>query len=179
MRCRRACGNRANLTGFAYRAAGEMADALVIPELPHERDAATFAAASVILRKKPRGVFAPEPDLSAARFARGGRSSLVWRGIFRPLLNQAFERVAGRLDGSGSLAPCEALHAIRQRYTKRNQGIAKIVAAGYRSEKVERMTRLSRLMKSSARIPVDIFVTHRAFARAGAIRTRRASAGEA
>jgi NAD+ synthase (glutamine-hydrolysing) len=65
-----------------------------------------------------------------------------------------------------SLPPYDVLDAIMQRYMEQNQGIAEIVAAGYRSEDVERVTRLIKINEYKRRqAPVGIRVTHRAFGR--------------
>jgi NAD+ synthase (glutamine-hydrolysing) len=65
-----------------------------------------------------------------------------------------------------SLPPYEVLDAIMQRYMEENQGIAEIVAAGYRSEDVDRVTRLIKINEYKRRqAPVGIRVTHRAFGR--------------
>ena len=65
-----------------------------------------------------------------------------------------------------SLPPYEVLDAIMQMYMEENQGIAEILAAGYRKEDVERVTRLIKINEYKRRqAPVGIRVTHRAFGR--------------
>ncbi|HJW57898.1 MAG TPA: NAD+ synthase [Burkholderiaceae bacterium] len=65
-----------------------------------------------------------------------------------------------------SLPPYEVLDAIMQMYMEENLGIADILAAGYRSEDVERVTRLIKINEYKRRqAPVGIRVTHRAFGR--------------
>ncbi|MFC3109638.1 NAD+ synthase [Undibacterium arcticum] len=65
-----------------------------------------------------------------------------------------------------SLPPYEVLDAIMQRYMEENQGIAEILAAGYRPEDVERVTRLIKINEYKRRqSPVGIRVTHRGFGR--------------
>ena len=65
-----------------------------------------------------------------------------------------------------SLPPYEVLDAIMQMYMEENFSIADILAAGYRSEDVERVTRLIKINEYKRRqSPVGIRVTHRAFGR--------------
>ncbi|CAN5145514.1 NAD+ synthase [soil metagenome] len=65
-----------------------------------------------------------------------------------------------------SLPPYEVLDAIMQMYMEENQGIDEILAAGYRKEDVERVTRLIKINEYKRRqAPVGIRVTHRAFGR--------------
>ncbi|MFZ6844181.1 NAD+ synthase [Undibacterium sp. RuTC16W] len=65
-----------------------------------------------------------------------------------------------------SLPPYEVLDGIMQRYMEENQSRAEIVAAGYREEDVERITRLIKINEYKRRqAPVGIRVTHRAFGR--------------
>ncbi|MDY7537216.1 NAD+ synthase [Undibacterium sp. RTI2.1] len=65
-----------------------------------------------------------------------------------------------------SLPPYEILDGIMQRYMEENQSRADIVAAGYREEDVERITRLIKINEYKRRqAPVGIRVTHRAFGR--------------
>lgn len=65
-----------------------------------------------------------------------------------------------------SLPPYEVLDAIMQMYMEENHSIAEIIAAGYRSEDVERVTRLIKINEYKRRqAPVGIRVTHRAFGR--------------
>jgi NAD+ synthase (glutamine-hydrolysing) len=65
-----------------------------------------------------------------------------------------------------SLPPYEVLDAIMQMYMEENRGIAEIIAAGYRSEDVERVTRLIKINEYKRRqAPIGIRVTHRAFGR--------------
>jgi NAD+ synthase (glutamine-hydrolysing) len=65
-----------------------------------------------------------------------------------------------------SLPPYEVLDAIMQMYMEENLGIAEIIAAGYRKEDVERVTRLIKINEYKRRqAPVGIRVTHRAFGR--------------
>lgn len=65
-----------------------------------------------------------------------------------------------------SLPPYEVLDAIMQMYMEENRGIAEILAAGYRKEDVERVTRLIKINEYKRRqAPVGIRVTHRAFGR--------------
>ena len=65
-----------------------------------------------------------------------------------------------------SLPAYEVLDAIMQMYMEENHSIADIIAAGYRSEDVERVTRLIKINEYKRRqAPVGIRVTHRAFGR--------------
>ncbi|HEY8101208.1 MAG TPA: NAD+ synthase [Burkholderiaceae bacterium] len=65
-----------------------------------------------------------------------------------------------------SLPPYEVLDGIMQMYMEENHSIAEILAAGYRSEDVERVTRLIKINEYKRRqSPVGIRVTHRAFGR--------------
>lgn len=65
-----------------------------------------------------------------------------------------------------SLPPYDVLDAIMQMYVEENRGVAEIVAAGYRREDVERVSRLIRISEYKRRqAPVGIRVTHRAFGR--------------
>ena len=65
-----------------------------------------------------------------------------------------------------SLPPYEVLDGIMQRYMEENQSVAEILAAGYRVEDVERITRLIKINEYKRRqAPIGIRVTHRAFGR--------------
>lgn len=65
-----------------------------------------------------------------------------------------------------SLPPYEVLDGIMQMYMEENHSIADILAAGYRAEDVERVTRLIKINEYKRRqSPVGIRVTHRAFGR--------------
>lgn len=65
-----------------------------------------------------------------------------------------------------SLPPYEVLDAIMQMYMEENKGIDEILAAGFRKEDVERVTRLIKINEYKRRqAPVGIRVTHRAFGR--------------
>ena len=65
-----------------------------------------------------------------------------------------------------SLPPYEVLDAIMQMYMEQNCPIADILAAGYKSEDVQRVTRLIKLNEYKRRqAPVGIRVTHRSFGR--------------
>ena len=65
-----------------------------------------------------------------------------------------------------SLPPYDVLDAIMQMYMEEDCSIAEIIAAGYRSEDVERVTRLIKINEYKRRqAPVGIRVTHRAFGR--------------
>ncbi len=65
-----------------------------------------------------------------------------------------------------SLPPYEVLDAIMQMYMEENRSIAEIVAAGYRTEDVERVTRLIKINEYKRRqAPIGIRITHRAFGR--------------
>ncbi len=65
-----------------------------------------------------------------------------------------------------SLPPYEVLDAIMQMYMEENRSIAEIIAAGYRSDDVERVTRLIKINEYKRRqAPIGIRVTHRAFGR--------------
>ncbi|KAF3996754.1 NAD+ synthase [Glaciimonas immobilis] len=65
-----------------------------------------------------------------------------------------------------SLPPYEVLDAIMQMYMEENQSIAEIEAAGYRTEDVQRITRLIKINEYKRRqAPVGCRVTHRAFGR--------------
>jgi NAD+ synthase (glutamine-hydrolysing) len=65
-----------------------------------------------------------------------------------------------------SLPPYDVLDAIMQRYMEENQSVAEILAAGYRVEDVERITRLIKINEYKRRqAPIGIRVTHRAFGR--------------
>ena len=63
-----------------------------------------------------------------------------------------------------SLPPYEVLDGILERYMENDQSIEAIVAAGYRAEDVERVTRLIQINEYKRRqAPVGIRVTHRSF----------------
>ncbi|MGZ3241801.1 MAG: NAD+ synthase, partial [Burkholderiaceae bacterium] len=65
-----------------------------------------------------------------------------------------------------SLPPYDVLDGIMQMYMEENHSIADILAAGYRPEDVERVTRLIKINEYKRRqSPVGIRVTHRAFGR--------------
>lgn len=65
-----------------------------------------------------------------------------------------------------SLPPYEVLDAIMQMYMEENHGVDEILAAGFRREDVERVTRLIKINEYKRRqAPVGIRVTHRAFGR--------------
>ena len=65
-----------------------------------------------------------------------------------------------------SLPPYEVLDAIMQMHMEENRSIAEIEAAGYRSEDVQRITRLIKINEYKRRqAPVGCRVTHRAFGR--------------
>jgi NAD+ synthase (glutamine-hydrolysing) len=65
-----------------------------------------------------------------------------------------------------SLPPYEILDAIMQGYMEENQSREDIVAAGYRPEDVDRITRLIKINEYKRRqAPIGIRVTHRAFGR--------------
>jgi NAD+ synthase (glutamine-hydrolysing) len=65
-----------------------------------------------------------------------------------------------------SLPPYEILDGIMQLYMEEGQGIAELLAAGYRKEDVERITRLIKINEYKRRqAPVGVRVTHRAFGR--------------
>ena len=58
------------------------------------------------------------------------------------------------------------LDAILARYMEQDESIAEIVAAGFRPEDVERVTRLIKINEYKRRqAPVGIRITHRAFGR--------------
>jgi len=65
-----------------------------------------------------------------------------------------------------SLPPYAVLDAILARYMEQDQSIAEIVAAGFRPEDVERVTRLIKINEYKRRqAPVGIRITHRGFGR--------------
>jgi len=65
-----------------------------------------------------------------------------------------------------SLPPYDVLDAILVRYMEQDQSIADIVAAGFRPEDVERVTRLIKINEYKRRqAPVGIRITHRGFGR--------------
>lgn len=65
-----------------------------------------------------------------------------------------------------SLPPYDVLDGIMARYMEQNQSRQDIIAAGYRREDVERVTRLIKINEYKRRqAPVGIRVTHRAFGR--------------
>jgi NAD+ synthase (glutamine-hydrolysing) len=65
-----------------------------------------------------------------------------------------------------SLPPYEVLDAIMQMYMEENRSAAEIIAAGYRNEDVQRVTRLIKISEYKRRqAPIGIRVTHRAFGR--------------
>jgi len=71
----------------------------------------------------------------------------------------------GQLD-QDSLPPYEVLDGIMQRFMEENESVDEILAAGYRAEDVERITRLIRINEYKRRqAPIGIRVTHRAFGR--------------
>jgi len=58
------------------------------------------------------------------------------------------------------------LDAILQRYMEEDQGLDKIIAAGYDAADVERVTRLIKINEYKRRqAPVGIRITHRGFGR--------------
>jgi len=58
------------------------------------------------------------------------------------------------------------LDAIMQMYMEEDRSIAEILAAGYRKEDVERVTRLIKINEYKRRqAPIGVRVTHRAFGR--------------
>ncbi|MFT7774611.1 NAD+ synthase [Roseateles sp.] len=65
-----------------------------------------------------------------------------------------------------SLPPYSVLDAILARYMEQDQSIAEIVAAGFKPEDVERVTRLIKINEYKRRqAPVGIRITHRGFGR--------------
>ena len=65
-----------------------------------------------------------------------------------------------------SLPPYEILDGIMQRYMEEGQGVAELLAAGYRTEDVLRITQLIKINEYKRRqAPVGVRVTHRAFGR--------------
>ncbi len=65
-----------------------------------------------------------------------------------------------------SLPPYAVLDAILARYMEQDQSIAEIVAAGFKPEDVERVTRLIKINEYKRRqAPVGIRITHRGFGR--------------
>jgi NAD+ synthase (glutamine-hydrolysing) len=65
-----------------------------------------------------------------------------------------------------SLPPYEVLDAIMQRYMEEDESIEQILAAGYASADVERVTKLLKINEYKRRqAPVGIRITHRAFGR--------------
>jgi len=63
-----------------------------------------------------------------------------------------------------SLPPYEVLDGILERYMENDESIEAIIAAGYRAEDVERVTRLIKINEYKRRqAPVGIRVTHRSF----------------
>lgn len=65
-----------------------------------------------------------------------------------------------------SLPPYEVLDAIMQRYMEDDQSIEEIVAAGFASADVERVTKLLKINEYKRRqAPIGIRITHRAFGR--------------
>jgi len=63
-----------------------------------------------------------------------------------------------------SLPPYEVLDGILERYMENDESIETIIAAGYRTEDVERVTRLIKINEYKRRqAPVGIRVTHRSF----------------
>jgi NAD+ synthase (glutamine-hydrolysing) len=65
-----------------------------------------------------------------------------------------------------SLPPYEVLDGILQRYMEQDQGVDEIIAAGFATADVERVTRLIKINEYKRRqSPVGIRITHRAFGR--------------
>jgi NAD+ synthase (glutamine-hydrolysing) len=65
-----------------------------------------------------------------------------------------------------SLPPYEILDGIMEGYMEQGQGIAELLAAGYRKEDIERITRLIKINEYKRRqAPVGVRVTHCAFGR--------------
>ncbi len=65
-----------------------------------------------------------------------------------------------------SLPPYEVLDGILRMYMEEGQGVAELLAAGYRKEDIERITRLVKINEYKRRqAPVGPRVTHRAFGR--------------
>jgi NAD+ synthase (glutamine-hydrolysing) len=65
-----------------------------------------------------------------------------------------------------SLPAYEVLDAIMQMYMEEDRSVAEILAAGYRQEDVERVTRLIKINEYKRRqAPIGVRITHRAFGR--------------
>ena len=89
-----------------------------------------------------------------------GSAPIPERIITRP---PSAELRADQLDAD-SLPPYEVLDAILTRYMENDQGVERIVAAGFDRTVVERVTRLVRVNEYKRRqAPVGIRVTHRSF----------------
>jgi NAD+ synthase (glutamine-hydrolysing) len=91
-----------------------------------------------------------------------GRDVIPERIITRP---PSAELRADQKD-QDSLPPYEVLDAILARYMELDQGVDEIVAAGFPTAEVERVTRLIKINEYKRRqAPVGIRITHRAFGR--------------
>ena len=89
-----------------------------------------------------------------------GRNPIPERIITRP---PSAELRAGQVD-QDSLPPYEVLDAILERYMENDQSIEEIIAAGFASADVEKVTRLIKINEHKRRqAPVGIRVTHRSF----------------
>jgi NAD+ synthase (glutamine-hydrolysing) len=100
----------------------------------------------------------------------------LWRNIHDPYgtgINPIPERIITRPPSAelrpdqtdqDSLPPYEILDAILERYMENDQGVEKIIAAGFDRAVVERVARLIRVNEYKRRqAPVGIRVTHRSF----------------
>jgi NAD+ synthase (glutamine-hydrolysing) len=89
-----------------------------------------------------------------------GRNPIPERIITRP---PSAELRADQKD-QDSLPPYEVLDAILERYMENDQGVQELIAAGFDSAVVERVTRLIKINEYKRRqAPVGIRVTHRSF----------------
>ncbi|MDE2048358.1 MAG: NAD+ synthase, partial [Betaproteobacteria bacterium] len=120
------------------------------------------------------GGFAVIKDLSKTLVYRLSR----WRNLHDPYASGAApipERIITRPPSAelrpnqtdqDSLPPYDVLDGIMERYMEQDQSIEQIVAAGYDSADVERVTRLLKVNEYKRRqAPVGIRITHRAFGR--------------
>ena len=118
------------------------------------------------------GGFAVIKDLSKTtvfRLARWRNANDPYGGAASPIPERIITRPPSaelRPDQTDqdSLPPYEVLDGILERYMENDESIEAIVAAGYRAEDVERVTRLIKINEYKRRqAPVGIRVTHRSF----------------
>jgi NAD+ synthase (glutamine-hydrolysing) len=120
------------------------------------------------------GGFAVIKDLvktTVYRLSRWRNEQAALRGEVEPIPDRIITRAPSaelRPDQTDqdSLPPYDVLDAILERYMEHDQSIEEIVAAGYQSADVDKVTRLLKINEYKRRqAPVGIRITHRAFGR--------------